>query len=62
MYHLYKVVLEDEHGETVEYEYGDSEQEALELVLGRRGTSVRVKKVKSAHRNDLLDATRRLYA
>ena len=56
MYHLYKVVLEDEHGETVEYEYGDSEQEALELVLGRRGTSVRVRRVKDAGLEGMLDA------
>ena len=44
-----------------EYEYANNELEALELVLGKHGTSVAVKKCKQVHsKPDLLSAARDL--
>ena len=61
MHKLYRVVLEDEQGvETVDWEYGEDEQEALELVLGRHGTSVHVTKAKLTSNVGLLEAAYRI--
>lgn len=46
MPNLYRVELEDEDGDNVvEYEMAGSSIEALELVLGRHGMDVKVKKM-----------------
>jgi hypothetical protein len=57
MYKTYKVVLTTpEDKDIVEYESAEDEQEALELVLGRQGYSVRVQKVKGLDDYELLEA------
>ena len=60
---LYKIVLRDLDGhEIVEFEYGESRDEALELALGRQGMSVSVKEAKAATRHELLEAVSRKHA
>jgi hypothetical protein len=54
---LYRIVLtENEDKEIVEWEYADSEIEALELALGRHGMGVAVKQAKVSNKAELLEA------